>query len=390
MPKARKTSAAAALSSELGNGDFAIDYTSKGRAIRKCRTQHRDSPFEDSAIAISDDDDDLFEEMDADEVIPVARSKRKRSPSPEAPLPSDPFDALSDSDSDASQGDPPESPAARSLAGHTTVHLTVNIPVGHQGPITLHLDPKNITQAAPQPRTDRLTQATLARLNARSKPKSKKHAGFLDLPAELRNEIYRMIFTTQGDVNFSRPDNFSRSAALLRTCHQVHEEGRSILYSENKFNIERRTQRYGSFWENEWRELGLKNVKVFVKSIGPNNIALIRNITFMLEDAVPCLNPSMRTNEERRFVHDDDLMSVLRHLGNSGQLQNLELHFHGRRRVDRTDDRFLDYMKRLRADTVRFVEWPPGSKWPRQSKQEDAVKNALLQACTRKRKKFDQ
>lgn len=166
--------------------------------------------------------------------------------------------------------------------------------------------------------------------------------------------------------------------------------GRSILYSENKFNIERRTQRYGSFWENEWRELGFLNVRKFMKSIGPNNIALIRDVTFMLEDAVPCLNPGLRTNEERRFVHDDDLMSVLRHLGTSSQLQTVELHFHGRRRVDRTDDRFLDYMKRIRADTVKFVEWPPGSKWPRQSKQEDAVKNALLQACTRRRKKFDQ
>lgn len=166
--------------------------------------------------------------------------------------------------------------------------------------------------------------------------------------------------------------------------------GRSILYSENRFNIERRTQRYGSFWENEWRELGFLNVRKFTKSIGPSNLALIRHMTFMLEDAVPCLNPGMRTNEERRFVHDDDLMSVLRHLGNFGQLQTLELHFHGRRRVDRTDDRFLDYMKRIRADTVRFAEWPPGSKYPRQSKQEDAVKAALLAACTRKRKKFDQ
>lgn len=231
MPKARKTNATA-LSSELGTGDFAIDYNPKGRAIRKCRTQHRDSPFEDSAVAISDDDDDFMEEVEVDDVISTARcKKRKRSPSPEAPLPSDQIDALSESDSETSQPDIPESPAPAALAGHTTVHLTVNIPIGHQGPITLNLDPKTITQAPFYPKADRLTQSTLARLNTRSKPKTKKHAGFLDLPAELRNEIYRMIFTTQGDVNFSRPDNFSRSAALLRTCHQVHEEGNLYVFS---------------------------------------------------------------------------------------------------------------------------------------------------------------
>ena len=104
---------------------------------------------------------------------------------------------------------------------------------------------------------------------------------------------------------------------------------------------------------------------------------------------MPCLNPLMKTNEERRFVHDEDLISVLRHLGTHGQLQTLDLHFHGRRRVDRTDDRFLDYMKRIKADTVKFVDWPPSSKYPRSSKQDDSVRASLLMNCTRKTKKFD-
>ncbi|EME42148.1 hypothetical protein DOTSEDRAFT_175017 [Dothistroma septosporum NZE10] len=377
------------VSPELGEGDFAINFNANGRAIRKCRTRQRDSPFEDSAIAISDDSEDDTDEIDG-EVIPVAPTrKRKRSPSPEDSLPPDHFEALSETDSDASEHNLPDSPSA-GLAGHTTVHLTLNIPVGHQGPITLHLDPKTITsQPAPYSRPDRLTQSTMARLNARSKSKSSKYAGFLDLPAELRNEIYRMIFTSEQAINFGCPDNFSRSGQLLRACNQVHEEGRSILYGENRFVVERRTQRYGSFWENEWRELGYLNVRRFIKLIGAMNTALIRHLTLMLEDAVPCLNPSMRTNEERRFVHDDDLMSLLRHLGRHSQLQNLELHFHGRRRVDRTDDRFLDYMKRIKADEVRFIDWPPQSKYSRESKQEDAVKQVLLTACFRKKKRFD-
>ncbi|KAF7190951.1 hypothetical protein HII31_08110 [Pseudocercospora fuligena] len=378
-----------AASSELGDGDFNIDYNAKGRAIRKCRKIRRESPFEDSAVAISDDDDD-FEEEEIDDSIHIAPTrKRKRSPSPAAPLPSDDVESLSDSS--LSDDEAPQRPSPPSAS--TTIHLTINVPAGHQGPLTINLDPKNFAAVQSAPSTpskrDKLTQATLARLNARSTSKTSKYAGFLDLPAELRNDIYRTIFVTTRSVNFAQADNFSRSAALLRTCRQVYEEGRSILYSENSFAIERRTQRYGSFWESEWRELGFLNVRKFMKSVGSTNIAFIRKLSFMLEDAVPCLNPAMRTNEERRFVHDDDLMSVLRHLGDHSQLQTLELHFHGRRRVDRTDDRFLDYMKRVKADTVRFVDWPPGSRYPRQSKQDDGVKTTLLQHCTRKRKKFD-
>ncbi|CAK1366783.1 hypothetical protein CB0940_10152 [Cercospora beticola] len=380
------------LSSELGNGDFAIDYNAKGRAIRKCRTQQRESPFEDSAVAISDNESDYEEETVGDVISVAPAKKRKRSPSPLARLPSD--DVANFSDSSMSDAEEESTLRTTPPATGTTVHLTVNIPPGHQGPITLNIDPKNFAScqsvSASPCKPDRLTQTTLTRLNTRSVPKTKKYAGFLDLPAELRNDIYRLIFVTENaTINFATPDNFSRSAALLRTCRQVYEEGRSILYSENAFAIERRTQRYGSFWEHEWRELGYLNVRKFMKSIGPTNTALIRRISFMLEDAVPCLNPSMRTNEERRFVHDDDLMSVLRHLGNHAQLQTIDLHFHGRRRVDRTDDRFLDYMKRLKADAVRFVDWPPDSKYPRSSKQDESVKSTLLAHCTRKKKKFD-
>lgn len=409
MPRTKK-STRTAPSSELGEGNWGINFNSKGRAIRKCRRQTRESPFQDSAVAISDtDDDDDFDDREDDEVIKVVSSrKRKRSPSPDSPLPSDIPELHSESDSDSSSAETPDTPI-RGLAGHTTVNLTVNIPVGHQGPITLHLDPKNFPASYGPPPTakpDRLQQATLARITARSKSKHNKYAGFLDLPAELRNEVYRMIFVDEKKINFSNPDNFSRSAALLRTCRQVYEEGmlslsqisdtklmrstgRSILYSENRFAIERRTQRYGSLWENEWRELGYLTVRKFMKTIGPTNIALIRHVSMMLEDAVPCLNPLMETNEERRFVHDNDLISVLRQLGNHAQLQTLDMHYHGRRRVARTDDRFLDYMKRIKADTVRFVDWPPTSTYPRASKQDEAVRTMLLATCTRRKKKFD-
>jgi hypothetical protein len=211
-----------------------------------------------------------------------------------------------------------------------------------------------------------------------------------ELPAELRNEIYRAVLVASKPLEFSEPDNFSRSSALLRTCHQIHEEGRSILYSENHFRLARRAHRYGSFWEKEWSELGYLHVRKFFKSIGPTNSALIRHLTLMLEDAMPCLNPTLHSAEDRRFVHDDDLMSVLRHLVDHSQLQTLKLHFYGRRKVDRTDDRFLEYLKRVKADEVSFITWPPESNWhPRESKQDRRVEESLLLCCTRKKKKFD-
>lgn len=58
----------------------------------------------------------------------------------------------------------------------------------------------------------------------------------------------------------------------------------------------------------------------------------------MLEDAVPCLNPASMTNEDRRFVNDDELMSILRHLVEHSELQSMKIHFNGRRRVDRGKD----------------------------------------------------
>lgn len=204
--------------SELGPPIFAIDGNAKGRAVRKCRTQQRKSPFEDSAIAISDDESDSEAEV-VDDVIPVAPlKKRRRSPSPVGRLlPSD-DDAVGMSDSSHSDAEEVPSPTG------ITVHLTVNIPPGHRGPITLNLDPKTFAATPCVPsKPDKLTQTTLARLNARSVPKKKKLAGFLDLPAELRNDIYRLAFVTERPtINFALPDNLSRTAALLRTCRQVY------------------------------------------------------------------------------------------------------------------------------------------------------------------------
>lgn len=67
--------------------------------------------------------------------------------------------------------------------------------------------------------------------------------GFLDLPAELRNKIYRHLsrgphpyhlHPLVGTTNL-RPLSRVSGITLLSTCKQVHDEASSILYGENGF-----------------------------------------------------------------------------------------------------------------------------------------------------------
>ncbi|KAK5124537.1 hypothetical protein LTR85_001754 [Meristemomyces frigidus] len=391
-----KSTRPTALSSELGDGDFAINYNSRtGRPIRKARKA--DSPFVDSAIAISD------EESSEDEIVHALTSrsrKRKRSLSPLLSDIDDDVETFSEngsSDHDAIEVRPPPALAATTIPGMqvTLKNIVINVPPGHVGPIVLHLNPEMLVQPPPLPvktGNSRQTPRVEKRRRTKQRHSNEPRAGFLDLPAELRNEIYRLTFVGDGRLNFANPTTFSKSAAFLRTCSQVHDEARSILYAENDFFFARRTSRYGSFWEDEWKELGFRSVRKFLKTIGPTNTGLIRNVSFQLEDAIPCLNPDKMSHEDRRFVHDDALMSILRHLGDYAQLQTLKLNFHGRRRVESTDERFLTNLKRVKADSVEFVKYPIGrgdSIYASDSKQEEPVRKMLLKTMVRRDKLYD-
>ena len=97
----------------------------------------------------------------------------------------------------------------------------------------------------------------------------------------------------------------------------------------------RASRRHGSFWEKEWSEVGFKAVQKFLRTIGPTNIGLIRQAILRLEDAIQCLNPHLHTADDRRFVYDDILMSILRVLADRAKLQSLDLHFYGKQSLDR-------------------------------------------------------
>ncbi|KAI7539565.1 hypothetical protein KC331_g9682 [Hortaea werneckii] len=407
MPRTKQRKLAE-ISSELGDGDFAMDFHPRtGRPIR--RSQKADSPFVDSAIAVTDE-----ESSDDESIIAVSHhqsKKRKRSPSP--PLSDDDYDFSSPSESrcESEGGSVPPRPQGMpqmSLHAPTPVtcqgtqivikDLMVNVPLGHTGPIVLHLTPglggMPPPIGPPHPSSVPIgftrPQTSTPQPPPRSQPSRK--TGFLDLPAELRNEIYRLTFVAKGRFALSRPTNFSRSAAFLRTCRQVHQEASGILYGENEFFFSRRSDRHGSFWQAEWSELGFKSIRKFLKTIGPANTAMIRHLSFQFEDATPCLNPDTMSHEDRRFVHDEALISILRHLGDYAQLQTLKLNFHGRRRVEATDERFLAYLTRIKADTVDLVRYPltrPEIVFAMESKQAETVRKSLMKTMVRKVKLYD-
>lgn len=78
---------------------------------------------------------------------------------------------------------------------------------------------------------------------------------FFTLPAEIRNQIYRNLFTSKHDGTRVTPDvegsrrqngltdgllNLHDSLPLLRTCQYIHEEATSILYGDNVFTFDDR------------------------------------------------------------------------------------------------------------------------------------------------------
>lgn len=393
----------------------AVSYNTKtGRPIRHSAGKTA-SPFVDSAVAISEDDTDNSDpeqDVTSDEegIMVVKSRKRKRTPSP--PMSEA---TMSDSEGDAMLSDYGNVAALRNrpaqsiepMAPMAPIQLTVNVPAGAERQVVLNIDLNQYINQRPatnfmpnltQPPAKRIKSAAhtpkSATPSSSRSPSRSSRAGFLDLPAELRNEVYRLAFVSPARFDFGAPSkNFQRSAAFLRTCRQVYDEGRSILYSENEFFFQRQSRRCGSIWAPDWGELGFKPVRKFLKMIGPSNTNFIRHVTMLFEDAQPSLNPQMHNAEERRFVHDENLHSVLRHLATHGTLERFYMNFQGRKTLDvyYPNDHFLDLLTRIRADEVMFVKhpvWAPHSTYHSRSKQSNGVVQMCFEGMVRRKKLF--
>ena len=72
--------------------------------------------------------------------------------------------------------------------------------------------------------------------------RSTMYCGFLSLPSELRNQVYRLVFCHADIIRYTKPDSDDNgtvklSGQFLRTCRQIYNEGLSILYGDNTFHI---------------------------------------------------------------------------------------------------------------------------------------------------------
>jgi hypothetical protein len=77
--------------------------------------------------------------------------------------------------------------------------------------------------------------------------RSESARSFLELPAEMRNQIYELLFSRDEPIRLraSRLDTALRYSmvhavpgiSILSSCRQVHAEATAILYSQNAFQI---------------------------------------------------------------------------------------------------------------------------------------------------------
>ncbi|KAK7633914.1 hypothetical protein IWX49DRAFT_128520 [Phyllosticta citricarpa] len=381
-PSARNSTRHA--SEELGQGDLVVRRNPRtGRPIRESAGRRKsDSAYVSTADAVDDEGDSFFDPSEDEEGNP---KKRKRTPSPAPPD----FDlipayevkrygeqSVEDSFARSPSPDPTFDDFYRPLngdAGDTqtepeTLSLTLNIPPGFSGPVHFTID-KKLLQTAKRQRKE--TSAPVQhKSQTESKPSNDKPKEnlILKLPPELRRRIYNLLFKTEDALSIHDPHNFGLSSAFLRTCKQIHDEGCAVLYSDNHFGLTRNPEMRAPLWIKEKKEVGYHDLHLWLETIGPVNIARLRCVTLALSDALPsargigmwpCVlnfvfTKLMHLAEERKFVRDDHLIHSLRMLARYGKLQEIDIVLSSRKPILRTDFRFMDSLRRVKCDEVRF------------------------------------
>ena len=138
------------------------------------------------------------------------------------------------------------------------------------------------------------------------------------------------------------------------TNRMIYLEGRIVLYGENKFWFERQFRSRATYKQTQWREVGFKDLRHFLNDIGVMNVSYMRHIVIHFEDGIPSGNPQ-HSQDDLRYVHDENLIDCLRCFAHWGMLQKLELCMHGRKMLTLRDERFLNHLKKVRADVVEFI-----------------------------------
>ncbi|KAK3078109.1 hypothetical protein LTS18_008423, partial [Coniosporium uncinatum] len=287
------------MSEELGEEDAYNRVNSRtGRPIRRSAGRKSFDPeFVNSQMAIDEVAEEFHEEVkepgesdnddgelgDDAEVIKkiggrvkrgrkqkrqTKKKKRPRSPSPPLSTHEDenfsrestPEHELQEAESNASHAN--KDSAMSDASGSFTINLTVNIPKDYAGgPITLTLPSEVLKQGQKRQKVEHSNESTIVLGGAKHAGNTPRPplSGWHSLSAELRNKIYRLLFVTEERVAFDSLLNLKRSAAFLATCRQVYDEGRTILYMENKFHFERNKHPRNPYWSTKTEEVGWKD-----------------------------------------------------------------------------------------------------------------------------------
>jgi hypothetical protein len=183
--------------------------------------------------------------------------------------------------------------------------------------------------------------------------------GFLDLPPEMRNEIYKILFVAerrrirfcgQGDIQNcgGREVAVRHSSAFLRTCSQINREGSAVLYGANEYIFERSYSLRGRWFDIKWKQVGFEDVERFLTTIGVYNLACIRSIIFYLEDG-HLDQANEWTLNDRRFVYDANLLHCFQIIGTRCEkLEALEIYLNPKRKVSIKDTMFIESLKCIR------------------------------------------
>lgn len=169
------------------------------------------------------------------------------------------------------------------------------------------------------------------------------------------SSIYRQVFVTEAPIDLASRDSFARSSTFLRSCRVVHLEGRAVLYGENAFHFERSAGTRGTFFEATWKEIGFKDARRFLETIGPVNISMMRYVSFHFQDAAPSTTPHLDENE-RRFVNDPILHHILKLIGASSRLAKIAFQFSGRKLLQKFDYNFLQALSSIKSEEVIHAE----------------------------------
>lgn len=273
--------------------------------------------------------------------------KRKTKKSSPGPAPSAP--EISDVESESDQDDSMWSTST--FVGRSSVSsaapsnvLSIKLDTGATSPTVLNLDLSKIMHkglAEIDLRSPSTLASPIAATSLISDNAASDEANFLSLPRELRDKIYKLVLAAPSAIVFHRRENFKRSAQMLRTCKTVAEEGARVLYGMNAFHFERTAERRGTYYDLEWKEVGFKDVRRFLRDIGPTNISYMRYISFTLDEAAAYLTPYVASYLERLFVNDAVLQEIFRMIGKNTVLNKLAIEFCSRAQVTAKDFHFL-------------------------------------------------